>query len=583
MMIKSITFYAFSFPGDTTLLDAFLGAGKPIPIPEVDAAACYWDVVMNPTPGIDLDIAFGTEITRRREELFRTERIEERCISAKEAEIQIRAKVSCLLSLGTEEHLLQALGVRSAEGSVDVDKAKSVLIRLRRALEEEALRMERPYECEDELRQRFLENGVSVCERIVAIAMRYEQAEHFTNTTITTVDLDSTAMHSEQEDSSSLSSSSSFSTATTTSTTSTFGDTDSSSKAFRCYPNKDNTETGLFSPKSRSWRRIRQASCKMLGRLDCHCRPKLQPKGPTKMDSLPLDTSHPAVRDYLALIRLQVLTPLSLLINIATVIVCSVLVSPSISGISTRHPTSISPRPMVIAVYVAALYIGQIGYCVLLVLARKMETKRTLIKGVGLSLVLANWVMALWAIAWVFEWFLTAIILQGILLLLLLYSNIVLLIYHKPTSQRPFDTLLIHAPMRFFLVLEIAMMFPLGLFIELGLTDGIPVGGAPTHRANPWPAFGVVLGTNFIGMLVVIMRRDIVWCVAATWICISIWSLKPKPAPVFQRREGRVALPGDGTEHPGLYNRNSTRGQARVDGNANAGPREVDAEAVWGQ
>lgn len=321
------------------------------------------------------------------------------------------------------------------------------------------------------------------------------------------------------------------------------------------------------------------------------------------MDGLPLDTSHPAVRDYLALIRLQVLTPLSLLINIATVVVCSVLVSPSISGISTRHPTSISPRPMVIAVYVAAIYVGQIGYCLLLVLARKMETKKTLTQGVGLSLVLANWVMALWAIAWIFEWFLAATILQGILLLLLLYSNIVLLIYHKPTGQRPFDILLIHAPLRFFLVLEIAMMFPLGLFIELGLTDGIPVGGAPTDRANPWPAFGVVLGTNFIGMLVVIMRRDIVWCIAATWICVSIWSLKPKPAPVFittilftvlhplslfgsylyylfkQRDEG-VVLQGDENDHPGLY---ATRGQERAGANANGGPREVDSEAVWGQ
>ncbi|KAK7460908.1 hypothetical protein VKT23_008836 [Stygiomarasmius scandens] len=324
------------------------------------------------------------------------------------------------------------------------------------------------------------------------------------------------------------------------------------------------------------------------------------------MDGLPLDTSHPAVRDYLALIRLQVLTPLSLLINIATIIVCAVLVNPSISGISTRHPTSISPRPMVIAVYVAAIYVGQIGYCMLLVLARKEETKKTLIKGVGLSLVLANWVMAIWAISWVFEWFLAATVLQGILLLLLLYSNIVLLIYHKPTSERPFDTMLIHAPLRFFLVLEIAMMFPLGLFIKLGLTDGIPVGGAPTEYANPWPGFGVVLGTNLVGLLVVATRRDIVWCVAATWICVSIWSMKPKPAPVFitailftvlhplsllasylyylfkQRREGRgrVALGGDGEEHPGLY-RSTTRAQGNGAPGGGQGPREVDAEA-WG-
>ena len=73
------------------------------------------------------------------------------------------------------------------------------------------------------------------------------------------------------------------------------------------------------------------------------------------MEDLPLDINHPAVRDYLALIRhvpgcspstveqtgltgpsttadyrLQVLTPLSLLVNITAVLVCSIAVSPGI-------------------------------------------------------------------------------------------------------------------------------------------------------------------------------------------------------------------------------------------------------------
>ena len=76
------------------------------------------------------------------------------------------------------------------------------------------------------------------------------------------------------------------------------------------------------------------------------------------MENLPIDTSHPALRDYLALIRcvenftlflsrlvtyfrgllirtrLQVLTPLSLLINIATVIVCTTVLTPGISVLS---------------------------------------------------------------------------------------------------------------------------------------------------------------------------------------------------------------------------------------------------------
>ena len=45
--------------------------------------------------------------------------------------------------------------------------------------------------------------------------------------------------------------------------------------------------------------------------------------------------------------------------------------------------------------------------------------------------------------------------------------------------------------------------------------------------------FAVVLGTNLLGLLVIILRRDIVWCVAATWIAVSIWAAQPKPAPVY--------------------------------------------------
>jgi hypothetical protein len=93
-----------------------------------------------------------------------------------------------------------------------------------------------------------------------------------------------------------------------------------------------------------------------------------------------------------------VLTPLSLLINIATVVVCTIIVNPGIGAsyllirvstdftsnrlalmylgkVTKAHPTSISPQPSLIAIYVIAIYASQIGYCLLLVLARKPETK----------------------------------------------------------------------------------------------------------------------------------------------------------------------------------------------------------------
>ena len=39
------------------------------------------------------------------------------------------------------------------------------------------------------------------------------------------------------------------------------------------------------------------------------------------------------------------------------------------------YPSSISPKPLLIATYLLLVYVGQVGYCALLVMARKTETK----------------------------------------------------------------------------------------------------------------------------------------------------------------------------------------------------------------
>jgi hypothetical protein len=91
--------------------------------------------------------------------------------------------------------------------------------------------------------------------------------------------------------------------------------------------------------------------------------------------SVPFDTSSPAVRDYLALVRLQVLTPLSLLVNIVTVVVCAVVLDPTLTDISHDYRTVLTPKAWMIQMYIIAIWVGQIGYCLLLVLVRKPETK----------------------------------------------------------------------------------------------------------------------------------------------------------------------------------------------------------------
>ena len=77
-----------------------------------------------------------------------------------------------------------------------------------------------------------------------------------------------------------------------------------------------------------------------------------------------------------------------------TVLVCSFIVRPSLglwspvccrvptyktafyTGDVTRsHPASISPSVSAIAIFILAIYLGQVGYCTLLIFARKPETK----------------------------------------------------------------------------------------------------------------------------------------------------------------------------------------------------------------
>jgi len=282
---------------------------------------------------------------------------------------------------------------------------------------------------------------------------------------------------------------------------------------------------------------------------------------------LPIDFSNPVIRDYMSLVRLQVLTPLSLLINIATVLVCTFILHPSLGDVTRSHPASISPSVPAIAAYIFAIYLGQVGYCVLVVFARKSETKSTIVKGVGLALVAANWVMAGWAITWVFEAFIASTVLLGILSLLLIYSNVVLIVYHVPTWHRPFDIAFIHAPVRLFLILPLAILFPYSLFVTLGHTWD------PAHPDNidrqQWEGFAYLLTVNILGALIIVLRHDWVWCIGATWVCISIWLKEPKPTSIYiiaimftvlhpivlvvtaladhfmNRQEGRIYLPPD--------------------------------------
>lgn len=145
-------------------------------------------------------------------------------------------------------------------------------------------------------------------------------------------------------------------------------------------------------------------------------------------------------------------------------------------------------------------------------------------------------------------------------------------------------------------------------FVHTPISDGASY--TPWHV---WPVFGVVLGTNLVGLLVVILRRDIVWTIAATWICVSIWSERPKPTPIYVRcslyalffpdvsffkatvvactvihplallaaeayhrfhKRQAIALPGE-DHRPGVYRGEEERRRETE------GPREVNEDNIW--
>ena len=134
--------------------------------------------------------------------------------------------------------------------------------------------------------------------------------------------------------------------------------------------------------------------------------------------------------------------------------------------------------------------------------------------------------------------------------------------------------------------------------VELGYTW--EPGKPNQYTSHQWAGFGVLLLVNLIGLIVIVIRKDVVWCIAAVWIDIAIWSAKPKPSVVFivaiaftiihpvalifaaswkklRKDEGQIRLPPDDNVGNGGHPHRQGQGQGTT-----RPPREVDTEALWG-
>ncbi|KAG8822164.1 hypothetical protein FRC19_006598 [Serendipita sp. 401] len=219
---------------------------------------------------------------------------------------------------------------------------------------------------------------------------------------------------------------------------------------------------------------------------------------------------------------------------------------------------------------------------------------KALVHGTGMSFVIANWVMAAYAVAFSTQNFIPAIILIGLVVLILIFVNLRLVIYYPAAWTRPFDYILLHAPARLFLLVTATLFLPLTAFIADGHDWTLP-----RHDLDyPWEGFAAVAVSGVLATIIAGWRRDLVWSAGTVWLLWCIGGLKPKSTPVmiavivfsilipltfmaslilhmiYGRNEGRVRLEGEETPRvPPPASRGTP--------NTQVGNHEVQSD-VWG-
>lgn len=159
--------------------------------------------------------------------------------------------------------------------------------------------------------------------------------------------------------------------------------------------------------------------------------------------------------------------------------------------------------------------------------------QETLVNGVGIRLVLLQWVLAANIVAFTLKWFLASLILTSISLALLVWIHITLYL-HPVASTRPLDTLFIHAPLRLLLISIFLQAFPQVLFITLGWHYNLVKDESDFDKWS-WQAVAFIVSFNAAGLVEVAWRLDFVWAVGGMWIVLGQLTQRPKAANVFVR------------------------------------------------
>ncbi|CED84874.1 hypothetical protein [Phaffia rhodozyma] len=242
------------------------------------------------------------------------------------------------------------------------------------------------------------------------------------------------------------------------------------------------------------------------------------------------------LRATLKYVRLQIISPLSLLVSIGANIFRAkwqnVELEPPIDcpgcppvDISRAHPTLFTPLSVMISGYWTVVYALQIGFCLMLVLARSAETKDVLMRGVGMRFSIANWLMAGWAVFWTLQTSWSFMVAEVLLILNSLILGTIYLTLHRHYHFSTGTWLFVYTPMKMMLAIVFLLEWLDNGFIVLGWESRDPA----TYAKYSWQAIGILAGVNVVGLLMVFVTKDLVWTVSAEYLLVSLLLKKPKP------------------------------------------------------
>ncbi|CEH15054.1 hypothetical protein CBOM_02854 [Ceraceosorus bombacis] len=295
--------------------------------------------------------------------------------------------------------------------------------------------------------------------------------------------------------------------------------------------------------------------------------------------------SRPPPVSAVALTRVQILTPLSILISAGTLIVTSILIHPSLSEISEKHANYFTPSSAWLLVYWGVLYLLQIGFALLCVVGQQAETKKLIANGVGVRLAICNFLLAVWSITWVVAspaCFVAGEVLLAIIALILLITAAILEFIYPPSAKHPLDWIFVHVPIKMLLIsmLQVDVAQQLFMALEWDVSHG---NKALQHSV--WPTFATILSVGAFSALWIFAFQDLTWAACGIVLNLALLAYKipdhDRPAEIVAATIASIVLQGVALfgSYLQIYIRRQQEGRIRLEEEEDRRIQIAEAEA----